>query len=138
MTPGAVQAIQLSLTALEPLKDWDQVEALAERVVDALRGQEGLGRTDLARLSLWPARWAAVGDDLRTFYLRSLVELREGRIDSAYQAAVHLGLRAILDHRKPDDWVHGRLHDLYEDLMGTGSAGGLTPTNLGPRSAITR
>lgn len=127
--PAVAQSIQVALAGMSGLEAWDEMQAFAERCVDALRGGEGLSRSDLTRISRWPARWAAAGDPLRAFYKAAT----EADLNSGERAAVHYGLRAILDGRHPDDWVRGRLARLHVDLLGTDAGIVLCPTNLGFR-----
>lgn len=131
--------IQIALSAMTGLEAWEEMQAFAERCVSALRGDEGLSRSDLARVSLWPARWAATGEPLRAFYKAATEADAEGKLDNAQSAAVALGLRAVLDGRKPDDWVRGRLARMHVDLLGTEPGIELCPTRVGPRTTtITR
>lgn len=115
MRPSAATAILIAVRTLpQDLVAWDETAALAERAVAAVRGGDGLDRYDLARLRTWPARWARVRPEIRSFFALALVaSLAEGD-----RAAVSLGLRAHLDLRPAEGWVRGRLARLFLTLTG--------------------
>lgn len=95
------------------LAGWEPVDALVERVVDAVRGGEGLGRWDRDRLIRWPAAWRAVHPEIRAFYRDAIASAPERD-----RAAVHCGLTAILDGISAEGWARGTLARLHRDLRG--------------------
>jgi hypothetical protein len=68
ITPQDATKLADGLGALAPLRSWGPVSALADRVLDALRGGEGLSRTDWQRATTWPVRWSALASPVRAFY----------------------------------------------------------------------
>lgn len=107
--------LALSLASIKDLRGWEPVDALAERVVASLHGVEGLGEQDLERLRVWPARWRALRVEVQRFYRAALEDMP--KLTSSQRAAVHLGLRALLDGVVVEGWVRGQLSVLHRELL---------------------
>lgn len=120
--PITARALALQLSALRELRHWDEAAMLAERVSDALAGTEGLSPADLQRASRWARRWSDLHPDTRAFYVRAL----NHTIASSDQAAVHVGLRSILDDRPAEPWARGILSQLHRQLLGVAPERDLT------------
>lgn len=108
-------ALALALTALRDLRGWEPVEALAERVTSALRGEEGLGRLDLQRLKTWPERWSQVRPEVQRFY-REILNVRG--LEPSQEIAVRRGLWAVLEGVVVESWVSGQLSRLHREHLG--------------------
>jgi hypothetical protein len=110
--PNAAKALGASLACLAGLRTWDQVAALAERVLDALRGVEGLDRRDRDRLARWSQRWMAVPAEQRAVVERLLDE-RDARefIGGVVWGLLELG-------REPEPEARGRIRSAYRALTG--------------------
>jgi hypothetical protein len=103
----------LALKALNGLSGWEYLDALAERVVGAIRGEESLSESDLKRLRTWPRRWLLLDPELKRFFG---LALQQRVIDPSVPPV----LFAILDRKAlEEDWPRWRIRQLYSDLVGT-------------------
>jgi hypothetical protein len=115
-------ALLLQAGALVLLKGHRDVDAMIERILDAIRGGEGLDRWDLERLQRWCRRWSQVHPEVRQFYRRALasqLELEDGD-------AVVAGVRCLLDGVPSLPSTRGRLSRLHVDLMAVAAGRDLT------------
>jgi len=108
--PGTARALALALAGLRGLSGWEPVDALVERVVEALRGGDGLAPADAARLHRWSSTWARTRPEVRRFYRAAL--------DAEATGIVAAGLWSLLDGRPADRSLRPRLARLHLDLLG--------------------
>lgn len=127
MGPYTARALAAALAQLDDLSGWDELQALGERVANALRGQEGLSKRDMERLARWPRRWASVSKHVRRFYRRVLAV---PTLTDPDRAAIYRGLIAILDAREPGSWARAHLSRLHREELGTDAGLDLAPVTL--------
>lgn len=114
VSPRAAAALALALRPLAELREWDRVAALAERVVAAMAGAEGLDPRDAADVRSLSAAWSALPDDVRSFYVGLLGKR------GVEAAAARVALSHLLDGRptRLENWTTGALRRAWLDLHG--------------------
>lgn len=110
-------SLLLHVAALSGLAGCPDVDAMAERVCAAVRGNEGLDRWDVERLQRWVRRWSLVAPEVRVFYRRGL----DAVLSDGNRRALEFGIRCLIDGGEPSSQTTSRLDRLHLDLMACSS-----------------
>jgi hypothetical protein len=99
------RSLALALAPLSTLQGWSRVEMLVERVLDALRGVEGLDQADVRLVMLLSQRWVEMPEAERGFLAGLL------RAEGTSGVAARLALGHLLEGRpaRLEPWARGVL-----------------------------
>lgn len=105
VTVRTARSLALALAPLSALRDWSRVEMLVERVLDALRGVEGLDPADVRLVMLLSQRWVELPEAEREFLAGLL------RTEGTSGVAARLALGHLLEGRPAllEPWARGVL-----------------------------